>query len=147
MQLVFRKPLGKEREIVVLRGTSRPYASMSGIVSGRLVKAMSGFDVFPVSVEYRSPAMAPLELACDLVYQERAHGTGIFAVMDVLTGHNQIVIATAQDTVIVLRQICPFVSSRAVFLGGTEWSNSAVALPVNPTESARYAKLDEGRLG
>jgi hypothetical protein len=140
-QVLFRKQLDKDREIVVIREQSRPLTILNGLtaISDENLKRLHA--VFPVRVEVRSANTASLTLCTHLVY-DLTPGRG-FEVLDMLVGHGQIVIAAIEHSVVRLWlwRISPISldTSQVTTLDQYDWTRFAAAVTLD--KSMVSAKL------
>jgi hypothetical protein len=102
-QVLYRKPLDKGCELVVVRRESRTVSGMPWFNSHPTAFRVK--DVFSVYVEYRAPDSRPLLLDSELVCEDEMF-TG-YDVFDVLVSDSEIIIAAGCRGSISLVRICP----------------------------------------
>jgi len=129
--VVFRKPLGEGRELVLIRGPSRSPNEVLRLIANPEDQQIK--SVFPLRVELHAPNDAPFTLAVRLGFEHQRQGG--FEVLDVLTGRGMFVIATAEHGEIALWKISALSldPSRVVALDQGDWTSFAAFVRLDHT--------------
>jgi hypothetical protein len=147
-KVLFRKPLEGGRELVVVRGPNLQVSELAGIISKtdtQIEEANPG-SYFSMRLELHVPSQLPIVLSACLVFESllsRSQAGGL-EVLDILVPPEKIawedlkkgavrgiVLATAENGRIILRDMSGPCSIRATIIGG--WTRVAALVPLDKT--------------
>jgi hypothetical protein len=146
-KVLYRKQLGEERELVVVRGPVTPSSAVKDLILPSIVNrerhAPIGF--FTIDLEIRSALNPPLRLWSQrgIAHAERPAESEDYQVLDLAVLPNRVLLVITTGTTISLHDIAIYGGTRTEMLPNIGWSQLAAKIPAEPGRLSAKVSYDE----